>query len=220
MKDLVLIQADDVRRLLPMKDCIDAMADAMSATSNGQVAIPPRIIAPLVDNTGFFGVMPGSSAKPAVYGAKVISLHPDNPERHNLPAIQGFVALFDHDNGVPLALVEGAEITAIRTAAASGLATRLLAREDATTLGILGCGVQARTHLEAVITERAIEEIRVWGRSKAKAVAFCEAMSEEFDRDVRATSLDQAGVERRHLHRHPCRRADPRPVDFWSRAHT
>ena len=118
---LKIIGANEVRELLSMSRCIDAMSDAMQAVSAGTIAIPPRIIMPLVDNSAYFGVMPGSASSPAVYGAKVVSLHPANPAK-GLPAIQGFVALFDHDTGSPTAIIDGAEITAIRTAAASGLA--------------------------------------------------------------------------------------------------
>jgi len=131
---------------------------------------------PLVDQSGWFCVMPGSSAEPLVYGAKIISLHPSNPEQGR-PSVQGFVVLFDHSTGAPVALLDGAEITALRTAAASGLATRELARRDATTLGILGCGVQADSHLAAVCAVRPIREVRVWARAHAKAQAFAEQRS-------------------------------------------
>ena len=171
---MLIVDAQGVRDLLPMAECLDALDLAMRETSAGRVAIPPRTIAPLADQSGYLGVMPGSALDPKVYGAKVISLHPDNPKRHGLPAIQGFVALFDHDTGTPLALIEGGELTAVRTAAASGLATRELAREDASSLGILGCGVQARTHLEAVSCVRDLREVLVWGRDKDKAHAFVE----------------------------------------------
>jgi ornithine cyclodeaminase/alanine dehydrogenase-like protein (mu-crystallin family) len=169
--NIEMLDAARVREVLPMPECIEAMVTAMTAVSDGRIAVPPRIIMPLVDGSGYFGVMPGSSADPLVYGAKVISLHPSNPAR-GLPAIQGFVVLFDHSTGVPVVLVEGATITALRTAAASGLATRELARRDATTLGLLGAGVQADSHLEAVCAVRAIREVRIWARSADKAREF------------------------------------------------
>lgn len=169
-----IITADQVRSLLPMSECIAAMETAMTAVSQGRLAMPSRIIMPLVDNSAYFGVMPGSLADPSVYGAKVVSLHPANPAAGR-PAIQGFVALFDHDHGQPVAIVDGAEITALRTAAASGLATRLLARPDARTLGLFGNGTQATAHLEAICAVRPIEEVRVWARSPEKAEAFVRA---------------------------------------------
>ena len=168
---LEMIDAATVRTRLPMKDCIEAMVTAMKAVTNGTVAAPQRIIMPLIDGSGYFAVMPGSSSLPLVYGAKIVSLHPSNPAAGR-PAVQGFVVLFDHATGTPVALVDGAEITAVRTGAASGLATRLLARPDARSLGLLGYGVQASAHLEAICAVRPIVEVRVWGRSADKARAF------------------------------------------------
>jgi ornithine cyclodeaminase/alanine dehydrogenase-like protein (mu-crystallin family) len=168
---LQMIDAEAVRSLLPMADCIDAMATAAIATTKRTISVPPRTIMPLVDNSGYFAVMPGSAAEPLVYGAKVVSLHPGNPAAGR-PAIQGFVVLFDHHSGAPVALVDGAEITALRTAAASGLATRLLAAPAARTLGLIGYGVQASAHLRAICAVRNIAEVKVWGRSLEKAQAF------------------------------------------------
>ena len=125
-----MIDADGVRNSLSMAQCINAMETAARAISEQSVAVPPRTIMPLVDKSAYFGVMPGSMADPLVYGAKIVSLHPANAGTAR-PTIQGFVVLFDHQTGEPRVMLDGAEITAIRTAAASGLATRLLAREDA-----------------------------------------------------------------------------------------
>jgi ornithine cyclodeaminase/alanine dehydrogenase-like protein (mu-crystallin family) len=166
-----IIDAATVRARLPMGDCIDAMATAMAGLTRGTIAVPSRIIMPLVDQSGYFAVMPGSASEPLVYGAKVAGLHPANLAAGR-PVIQGVVILFDHRTGTPLALVDGAEITALRTAAASGLATRLLAREDAHTLGLLGYSVQADAHLEAICAVRDIREVRVWGRSAERARQF------------------------------------------------
>ncbi|WP_339703833.1 ornithine cyclodeaminase family protein [uncultured Sphingosinicella sp.] len=167
------IDAEMVRSRLPIAGCIDAMATAMTLVSKGELAMPPRLIMPLVDNSGYFGLMPSSLVEPRIYGAKIVSLHPANPAAGRA-AIQGFVALFDHDSGTPFAIVDGGAITALRTGAASGLATRTLARPDANTLGLFGCGVQATAHLEAVCAVRDIAEVRIWGRSMSKAEAFAE----------------------------------------------
>lgn len=165
------IDAETVRANLSMPQCIDAMATAMTTLSRGDLAMPNRIIMPLVDDSGYFGVMPGSLGSPRVYGAKVISLHPDNPASGR-PAIQGFVALFDHETGTPFAIVDGAAITTLRTAAASGLATRELARSDAKSLGLFGNGVQAEAHIDAIRAVRPIDQVRVWGRSFGRAQEF------------------------------------------------
>ena len=184
---LKIINAAEVRELLPMNECVDLMAGAMRAASAGEVHVPPRTFMPLVDGSGAFGLMPGSAADPKVYGAKIISLHEDNPAAGR-PMIQGFVTLFDHNTGTPVAIIEGAEITAIRTAAASGLATRILAREDARTHGIFGTGVQAITHIEAIAVARPITETLVWGRDPKKAGALAAEQSQKTGMKIRATS--------------------------------
>ena len=184
---LRIINAADVRRLLPMGECIDVMASAMAALSAGTVTVPRRLLAPLSDSSGALLLMPGSSTTLPSYGAKVVSLHPDNPAR-GFPAVQGFVALFDRDNGTPTALLAGGEITAIRTAAASGLATRLLAREDATRCGIFGTGVQAVSHIDAMLAVRPLEEILIWGRDAGRAAAFAGEQSQRTGKVVRATA--------------------------------
>jgi len=170
-----------------MRDCIEAMVTAMTSVTTGAIVAPPRTIMSLVDASGQFAVMPGSAATPQVYGAKLVSIHPANLASAR-PVIQGIVILFDHHTGAPLALVDGAEVTALRTAAASGLATRLLARKGARTLGLLGCSVQASSHLEAICTVRDIAEVRVWGRSPEKARDFVAKHSAKTSAKISAVS--------------------------------
>lgn len=183
---LRVINAAQVRKLLPVDECVDAMGLAMQAASAGTVKVPPRLIVPLFDNSALFGLMPGSASEPRVYGAKVVSLHPANPGRGR-PAIQGFVTLFDHDTGTPQAIIEGGEITGIRTAAASGLASRYLARSDARTHGIFGTGVQAVTHIDAIASVRSIEKVLIWGRDAGKADALAAEQAKRTGLEIRAT---------------------------------
>lgn len=182
--NLQIVDAAAVRKHLSMSECIEEMLKAMTAVSAGAFKAPSRVMTPLVDNTGFLAVMLGSASNPLIYGAKIVSIHPTNPTAGR-PVLQGFVALFDHHSGTPIALVDGAEITALRTGAASGLATRLLARPDARTLGVLGCGVQASAHLEAICAVRHIQEVRVWGRSTEKARAFAERHANSVSAPIR-----------------------------------
>jgi ornithine cyclodeaminase/alanine dehydrogenase-like protein (mu-crystallin family) len=193
---LEIIDAATVRARLPMRDCIDAMVTAMTGLTRGTIAVPSRIIMPLVDQSGYFAVMPGSAAEPLVYGAKVAGLHPGNLAAGR-PVIQGVVILFDHRTGTPVALVDGAEITALRTGAASGLATRLLARDDARTLGLLGYSVQADAHLEAICAVRDISEVRVWGRSAQRAQQFIDRHAKTTRSRVRvaATASEAAACD-------------------------
>lgn len=184
---LRVINAQQVRQLLPVSSCIDLMAEAMQAASSGQIQAAPRSISALIDRSGYLGLMPGSALRPRVYGAKVVSLHPQNPAQGR-PAIQGFIALFDHDTGSPVAIVEGAEVTAIRTAAASGLATRTLARSNARTHGVFGAGVQAAVHVEAVNAVRSIDEVLIWTRDSIKAQRLAAELKERLRCEARATS--------------------------------
>ncbi len=185
---MIVLSARDVDRLLTMSQCIDAMDAAHRAVAEGAVAVPLRTVMATPGNGGHFLVMPGASEDPCTYGAKLISLHPGNP-RAGRPAIQGFVVLFDHETGEPLALIEGARLTAIRTAAVSGLATRALARPDARSHGLFGTGVQAHTHLSAIKAARpGIREVFVWGRSEDKARAFAAACDGHEGMMVRAVT--------------------------------
>ena len=192
---LRILTSSDVRALLPMAHCIDVMREAMVALSQGRVAMPPRVIAPLANGNGLMATMPGSSRTPAVDGVKLVTLMPANPAAGRA-AVQGVVVLFDPVTGAPVALLEGAEITALRTAAVSGLATCLLARPDASSHGILGAGVQARMHIDAIHAARPrVREVRVWGRDHARTMAFAVRESTRTGLIVRAVPSAQEAAE-------------------------
>lgn len=180
---LVVLEADQVRALLPMSACITAIVTAMQAASKGDVESPQRQMLPLAGG-GVFAVMPGVDEKLGVYGAKIAGVRPGNAVR-GLPVIQGLVVLFDHQTGVPLVAMDGAAVTALRTAAASGLATRLLARKDAATLGLFGTGVQAATHLDAMRAVRHIRQVRVIDIDPGNARRFAVEQSERTGIDIR-----------------------------------
>src|SRR5262249_5870967 len=115
--------------------------------------------------------MPAYVGEPRGLGAKILALYPENPKR-GLSSHIGVVVVFDPETGLPAAVMDAQEITAVRTAAATAVATRALARADAGTLAILGVGEQAHTHLEAIALVRTLRHVRVWGRSLDKAQAF------------------------------------------------
>src|SRR5262249_50254850 len=146
---LRIFNQDAVRRLLPMAQCIEAMEQVLRALAAGRVVQPLRSAMHLPGRSGLLGVMPGFLGEPPGLGIKVLTVFPGNP-RSGLDAHQGAVLLFDPDNGALRAVMDATEITAIRTAAVSAVATRHLARRDASVLAILGCGTQAWTHLEAM----------------------------------------------------------------------
>ena len=150
------LNAVQTRAALPMANCIEAMDRAMRALTRGRVSMPPRQFFPTGGDGEQLGVMPCVCADEHAAATKIISITPANADR-GLATIQGFVSLFDTQTGQLRLIADGATITAIRTAAASALATRELARPDSTTLGILGTGVQAYSHLEAI---RCLVDIR------------------------------------------------------------
>lgn len=168
---VLLVNQPGVHALLPMDACIDLMRDALSALARGDVVLPLRSLVRLPDGSGLLGLMPGYLGAPESFGLKVVSVMPGN---HGTPydSHQGVVMLFGVEHGEPLAILDASAITAIRTAAASGAATRALARPDAGDLALLGSGTQARTHLEAMQCVRRLRRVRVWSRTRAHAERF------------------------------------------------
>ena len=191
---LLIVGGADVRRALPMSDCIEAVDRAMRAFSNGGADVPLRTIMQLPGGRNFFGVMPGYLDDPRGLGAKILTVYPDNT-KHGLPSHIGLVVLFDTETGMPLAVMDAAEITAIRTAAASAVATRVLARKDASHLAILGTGEQAVTHLEAISKVRTLRTIRVWGRSTGKAERFAQEESSRLSLKIEASRTAEEAVK-------------------------
>ena len=166
---LVLSEAD-VRGLLPMEECIELMAEALAALERGEMSMPLRSVFRPPEAGSLMGLMPAHRVD-AAYGLKAICVFPENPQR-GLDAHQGAVLLFDGETGELRAAMNASAITEIRTAAVSGVATRLLAREDARTLAILGAGVQARAHAAAMAAVRDFDSVRIWSRSREHAQAL------------------------------------------------
>lgn len=171
------IDRDEVARRLTYEVCIPIVRDAMIAFSCGHTKQLLRSILPLSEGR-LFGIMPGAMGGNAAFGAKLISVFHGNFAR-GIQSHQGVVVLFDPDSGAPVCIAHAGEITAIRTAAASAVATDALARKDARRLALLGYGEQAQTHARAIRKVRTIEEIAVWGRSFERAKAFAEMMEAE-----------------------------------------
>jgi alanine dehydrogenase len=168
---VILLSEAEVRELLDLDALVDALADAHRELSEGDVSMPPRIAA-LAERNGLLGVMPAYLPS-AGLTCKLVTLFPENRDRHTHQAL---ICVFDPTNGTPVALMDGTYITARRTAAGSALATRLLAREDARVLAILGAGVQARTHADALRRVRTFDEIRVASRDADRAAELAAAI--------------------------------------------
>jgi alanine dehydrogenase len=189
--ELRILRGPEIKALLPMGDCIDLMRRTMIAVSEGRATIPLRSVVPVTN--GFMGVMPGALGEPDGFGLKLLSLFPGNPAA-GLSSHLGLVLLFEPEHGRPVAMMDAAEITALRTAAASGLATDLLARPDAGDLAILGAGEQAASHLEAMLAVRPVRRVRVWSRTAAHAEAFAASQGAKWDLPVEAVADPQAAV--------------------------
>ena len=167
---MIVLGQRDIGELLSMRDCIGVMELALGALARGESMVPLRTMMRLPGGTDIFALMP--AYVPPVMGAKIISVFPGN-HGTRLDSHQGAVLLFDASNGSLQAVMDATAITAIRTAAVSAVSARLLAREDANELAIIGSGVQARKHLEAIPLVRDIKRVRIWSRNRANAEALC-----------------------------------------------
>jgi thiomorpholine-carboxylate dehydrogenase len=162
----MMLEEDAVRRLLRMRDLISAMSRALADLSAGKVVQPVRLMLPITAHQGFFATMPAWTG--GALGAKLVTFFPSN---EGIPTHHALIILFRPETGEPLATMDGRLITEMRTAAVSAVATRHLAREDASVLAILGSGVQAGSHLEALRLVRTFREVRVWSPRHAGAFA-------------------------------------------------
>ena len=195
----LLLSELDVHELLPMAECIDVMADALRRVAEGDAVLPLRTVLRLGETPNAFISMPAvlGTGAGASLGAKIITVFPGN-DATPFDAHIGVVLLFDAEHGTLLAIADASSITAIRTSAVSGLATRLLANEDAQTLAILGAGVLAMPHVEAVCAVRPIKRVRVWSRTGAsagsRAQTFAARARDTFGIDVTVCESVQHAV--------------------------
>ncbi|HEY4594314.1 MAG TPA: ornithine cyclodeaminase family protein [Thermoanaerobaculia bacterium] len=190
---LLFLDREDVEALLPMEECIEVIDEALRILARGEAVQPLRTVYWMPDRHGLLAVMPGLLGG-TVAGAKVLTVVPEN-HQHGLESHQGMVVLFEQERGRLLAILDAASVTAIRTAAASGVATRALARRDAGDLAILGSGVQARTHLDAMRAVRPLRRVRVWSRRPESARRFAAEESERTGLAVEAMPTAREAVE-------------------------
>jgi len=187
----LFVNHDDVLALLPMAECIDAMTDALRTLARGGALLPLRQVVRLPDGRNAFALMPAALNDPSALGAKIITVFPGN-DATPYDSHQGAVLLFDTEYGRLIGILDASTITALRTAAVTAVATRLLAREDARTLALLGAGVQAETHLESICVVRRIDEVRVWSRSGDRARRFADRYAAAGKRIVVCQSAREA----------------------------
>jgi len=213
-----VLSARDVEKLLPMRDCIQVMRDALAALARGKALVPLRMVMRMPDASGFLGLMPGhidaDGGRDGALGMKAVSVFPGNARR-GIDTHQGAVLLFEADTGRLSALMDGATITAIRTAAVSGVATDLLARKDAAELAILGAGVQARTHLDAITAVRPIQRVRVWSRNPQHAAELVKTARAHHNSSIEPVPTAEAAVRGADIVVTATNSRDPVLADAW-----
>jgi len=174
--EVLVVGHDQVKDLLPMEECIEVIEGVFRTLARGDVVLPLRQAVWQPDRKGLLGMMPAYLGSPQAIGGKFVTVFPGNSETP-FESHQGVVLLFECENGRLQAIVDASSITAIRTAAASGVATRALARGDAHDLAILGSGTQASMHLSSMRAVRNISKVRVWSRNIDHARRFANFSS-------------------------------------------
>jgi len=177
-----------------MKECIQVMEQMFCSLAKGESAQPLRSLMWLPGRKGLLGMMPGYDNVAGVMGAKLISVFQANRD-YGYPSHQGIVVLFDANNGTPLMIFDASEITAIRTAAASALATKLLSREDSDSLSIIGSGEQAERHIESMREVRNIKQINIWSRNNENANKLADRISDRYDLTITVHKTAEEAVE-------------------------
>lgn len=175
---LRILTARDIKKILTMQEVIAVMKEAFIQLASGNVCMPLRTAIPIPKHQAVTLCMPTYISSTEQLGVKIVTLFPNNPQR-GLPSIHGLVFLFNAQTGQPEALLDGSLLTALRTGAVSGLATDLLARPDASSVAIIGSGVQARTQLEAIACVRKIKQIWIYSRNPANAELFAQEVTND-----------------------------------------
>ena len=200
----LLLSEYDVRELLPMVECIAVMDGALRSVAEGHAVLPLRTVVRLADTNNAFATMPAilGTGRSASIGAKVITVFPGN-DATPFDSHIGVVLLFDAVHGTLQAIADASSITAIRTAAVSGLATRVLANADACELAILGAGVLAMPHLDAMCAVRPIRRVRIWSRSgnerNGRAQTFAARAREAYNVEVLVCDDVESAVSKAHV---------------------
>jgi alanine dehydrogenase len=192
--ETLLLDPDDVTESAPMSDIIDAVSGAFGAYARGDAQMPAKSYIDLPQYNGDFRSMPAYLATDdwEAAGIKWVNSHPDNPSDHDLPTVMATMVYSDPETALPLALLDGTSLTRLRTGAAAAVATRHLAREDATSLGLVGAGIQSHAQLEAIATTRAVDTVVVSDLSDAAIAAFIERYGDTYD--VREGRVDEAAA--------------------------
>lgn len=195
---MLILNADEVRKALPMKAAIEAMKQAYTSLSDGKAEVPLRSRLPILPHDGVTLLMPAfvNDSKSQALTIKVVSIFSRNPEQ-NLPLIFATVFVMEASTGKPIALLEGSALTAIRTGAGSGLATEILSRPESRVVAIFGAGAQGRTQLEAMCTVRTIEQVWIYDRNQDRAESFASEMASmgSIPNDIRIAKTSTQAIQ-------------------------
>ncbi|MCW4038064.1 MAG: alanine dehydrogenase [Candidatus Bathyarchaeota archaeon] len=190
-KRISLISEDDVKNTLTMDDALQAVEDALCEKGSNRVQMPPKTYIFFKKYEGDFRTMPSYLECPDIAGVKVVNVHPNNPKTYHTPSIMATILLIDPKTGAIFAILGGTTITAMRTGAISGLATKYLARKESTTLAIVGAGTQARTQLSAISKILNLRTVRVYDKNDEAMKRFIEEAEERYSfTTTPATSLE------------------------------
>ncbi|EMA06106.1 alanine dehydrogenase [Haloferax denitrificans] len=192
MRKTLLLNKDDVHENVQMPELISAIEDAFAAYESGDAQMPPKSYIDLPQYNGDFRSMPAylDAGDWDAAGIKWVNVHPDNGDKYDLPTVMGTMIYSDPENAFPLALLDGTELTMLRTGAAAAVATDHLAVEDASSMGIIGAGVQSYTQLRAISEVRDIEEVVISDLDEERVADFIDAFEDEFD--IRPGSIEEA----------------------------
>ena len=195
---VLIIDRQQVKELLPMRACMDVLANTFRAYSRGESVQPLRTMMKVPGSGGILAPMPGYDGASQALAVKLITVF-HNERETKFDSHQGLVVLFSAKHGNPLAIMDAIEITAIRTAAASGVATEVLAREDAYALTILGSGVQAKSHFSAITEARPIQSVRIWGRTQKHVEKLAAELSNLSSIDINVSNDVRTAVADTHV---------------------
>ncbi len=197
---MLLLTRTDVESVLDMHECIQRVEEGFAALNRGHVTMPQRAATPIEPHNGLHLSMPAYIAgDPGTLSVKIVTVYPENPSSHSLPMVQGVLLLYAAATGTLLAMIDAEHITAMRTGASSGVATKYMARNNARCVALFGAGAQASAQLEAVCTVREITYATVTTRTGTQDAEFAAAMRQRFNIEVQPTSdahtaLEQADI--------------------------
>lgn len=178
---VLLLTRNDIESIMDMKFCLRAVEDAFRQLGQGNVSMPPRVSIPISTHQGYCFLMPAYiHGEREALAIKIVTQYNNNPTMHHLPTVQASVLLYSPVTGALVAIMDGVLFTAMRTGAASGVATNYLARKDSKTLGVIGTGFQARTQTMAILEVRKIERIRAYDIYPENCQKFCEDIGTKF----------------------------------------